>query len=396
VKTNISILPVMLRSTPAYVWPVAKLFVRKTLAELFEYRHRSDCSKQLALVTFRITPLCNLKCVMCCQRGKTGVLKGRYALEESKKIVPIQRYMELVDELRAVNPVFYVWGGEPFLYPGFMDLAAHMARRSGAFTVNTNGTYLAANAGRIVRDQWTGVYVSLDGTEEVNDAIRGKGTYRRVEESFEALNREKKRQGSRRPYLGMVTTISNLNYRHLEQTVLDARKFGLSWHMINLGTYTDKAAVERQQRFMKKTFGIEVNSMRGFLNGYNEGIDGAEFAEILARVQRLDCGYPVITVPVERADRIERYYTDFGASPHHYCICPWIHVDIDYNGDVHFCIDYPEYTIGNIREGRLLDIFNSEKAKAFRRKLVAAPDGMFPGCTRCYQHMLMGRANRRF
>jgi radical SAM protein with 4Fe4S-binding SPASM domain len=277
-----------------------------------------------------------------------------------------------------------------------MDLAAYMARRSRAFTVNTNGTYLAANAERIVRDQWTGVYVSLDGTEQVNDAIRGKGTYRRVEEAFRALNREKQRQGSKLPYLGMVTTISNLNYRHLEETVANARQFGLSWHMINLGTYTDQAAVERQRRFMKETFDVGVSSMEGFLNGYNEGIDAAAFAEILARVQKLDCGYPVITVPVERADRIEKYYTDFSVSPHDHCICPWIHVDIDYNGDVHFCIDYPEYTIGNIRQGRLLDIFNNEKAAAFRRRLLAAPDGMFPGCTRCYQHMLMGRANRRF
>ncbi len=386
----------MLRSTPDYVWPIAKMFAKKALAEQIDYRRGSDRSKRLALVTFRITPLCNLSCVMCCQRGKTGVLKGKYALEESKKIVPIQRYKDLVDELKGVDPVFYVWGGEPFLYPDFMDLAAYMARKSRAFTVNTNGTYLAANAERIVRDQWTGVYVSLDGTEEVNDPIRGKGTYRRVEESFRALNAEKKRQGSKLPYLGMVTTISNLNYRHLEETVLNARQFGLSWHMINLGTYTDQAAVSRQQAFMKETFGIEVNSMQGFLNGYNEGIDGAEFAEILARVQRLDCGHPVITVPVERADRIEKYYTDFEASPKHHCICPWIQVDIDYNGDVHLCIDYPEYTIGNIKQDGLLSIFNNEKAAAFRRKLLAAPDGIFPGCSRCYQHMLMGRTNKRF
>ncbi len=395
-RTNLSILPVLIRSTPAYVWPVVKMFVKKALAEQIEYRFASDRSNRLALVTFRITPLCNLSCVMCCQRGKTGVLKGKHALEEAKKIVPIRRYMDLVDELKAVDPVFYVWGGEPFLYPGFMDLAAYMARRSRAFTVNTNGTYLAANAERIVRDRWTGVYVSLDGAEEVNDPIRGKGSYRRVEEAFRALNGEKKRQGSKLPYLGMVTTVSNLNYRHLEETVLNARQFGLSWHMINLGTYTDQAAVSRQRAFMKETFGIEVSSMQGFLNGYNEGIDAAAFAEILARVQKLDCGHPVITVPVERADRIEKYYTDFGSSPRDHCICPWMHVDIDYNGDVHFCIDYPEYAIGNIKDGRLLDIFNNEKAAAFRRTLLAAPDGMFPGCTRCYQHMLMGRPNKSF
>ena len=395
-RNNLSILPVILRRTPGYAVPLAKSFLKKILAEQLDYRRGAERSNRLALVTFRITPLCNLGCVMCCQRGKTGVLKGQYAREEAKKIVPMERYMALVDELAHVDPIYYIWGGEPFLYPNFMDLAGYMARKTRAFTVNTNGTYVAENAERIVRDQWTGVYISLDGVEEVNDPIRGKGTYRRVAEGFAALNREKKRQGSKLPYLGMVTTISNLSYRRLEEIVLDARKFGLSWHMINLGTYTSPRVVEKQRAFMREAFGIEVNALEGFNNGYNEGIDGQGFAEILARVQKIDTGYPVITVPVERADKIERYYTDFEAAPRNRCICPWLHVDIDYNGDVHFCVDYPEYVVGNIMEDGLLPIFNGEKAARFRRTLRNHPDGIFPGCTRCYQLMLMGRKNKDF
>ena len=395
-KTNLSILPVVMRSTPRYVPPLAKAFLRKLLTEAIDYPLGRRHSRRLSLVTFRITPLCNLSCRMCGQRGKTGVLKGAYARQEAQKIVPIERYMKLVDELSTVDPILYVWGGEPFLYPNFMDLAAHMARKCKAFTVNTNGTFLAENARRIVQDRWAGVYVSLDGIGEINDAIRGSGTYRRVVEGFQALNREKELQGSKLPYLGVVTTVSNMNYLHLEETVEGARQFRLSWHGINLGTYTDRKTIEQQRAFMRTTFGIEATHLGGFANEYNEGIDSATFEGIVDRVQRKNFGYPIITVPVERADKIERYYRDFDAAPRDRCVCPWLHVDIDYNGDVHFCVDFPEYVLGNIMDDDILTIFNNDKAAFFRATLRQSPGGIFPGCSRCYQLMLLGRKNPRF
>jgi len=395
-KNNLAILPQILRTRASLALPVAKAFLSKLIAQNIDYPFAGGKSRRLALVTFRITPLCNQSCVMCSQRGKTGVLKGRYAQEEAKKIVPLQRYLELVDELARVNPILYVWGGEPFLYPHFMDLAQNMARKCPAFTVNTNGTYLARHAERIVRDQWGSVYISLDGRGEVNDAIRGKGSYQRVVEGIQAVNREKERQGSDLPYLGLVTTISNLNYLHLEEVVRAAREFKLSWHMINLGTYTNAAVAEKQRRFMLETFGVRVNGMEGFANGYNEGIDGRRFAEILARVQELDFGYPIITVPVTGARQIDRYYNELETPVRDHCICPWVHTDIDYNGDVHFCVDYPEYILGNIKEESFFSIYNNEKAVFFRQTLKKNPDGIFPGCTRCYQLMLLGRRRKGF
>lgn len=188
--------------------------------------------------------------------------------------------------------------------------------------MNTNGTFLAENAERIVREKWGGVYVSFDGVGEVNDAIRGQGTYRRVVEGFQALNRVKERQGSKLPYLGVVTTISNLSYLHLEQTVREARQFKLSWHVINLGTYSNFAVVEKQRLFMRNSFGIEAKCLEGFTNGYNEGIDAEKFERILKRVQSLDFGYPILCEPFLNAERIEKYYTDFDSAPNDHCIRP--------------------------------------------------------------------------
>jgi radical SAM protein with 4Fe4S-binding SPASM domain len=75
---------------------------------------------------------------------------------------------------------------------------------------------------------------------------------------------------------------------------------------------------------------------------------------------------------------------------------PWSQADIDYNGNVHFCADYPDYVIGNIREQRFWDIYNGERAQKFRKELRESPQGIFPGCLRCYQNMLFGRKKKGF
>ena len=47
-------------------------------------------------------------------------------------------------------------------------------------------------------------------------------------------------------------------------------------------------------------------------------------------------------------------------------------IDIQPNGEANFCVDFPDYSIGNVREARIGEIWNSERANRFRyhRELV--------------------------
>ena len=44
----------------------------------------------------------------------------------------------------------------------------------------------------------------------------------------------------------------------------------------------------------------------------------------------------------------------------------------------------------------IFEIYNSQRAKNFRKALKESPDGIFPGCKRCYQVMLCGRRRKGF
>ena len=65
-----------------------------------------DHMKNFSLIYFKLTPLCNLRCKMCGQRGDKGYLKGEYAANEAKSIVPLETYKKLVDELKYKRPVY--------------------------------------------------------------------------------------------------------------------------------------------------------------------------------------------------------------------------------------------------------------------------------------------------
>ncbi len=327
---------------------------------------------------------------MCGQRGDKGVLKGEYAIEESKKIIPLERYKTLVDEITPGKPIFYMWGGEPFMYPDFMDLAKYIISKKCILSVNTNGTFLKKEAERIVKDKWHALFVSLDGFEDINDRIRGKGSYRRVIEGFKEINRQKKLQNSTLPHMGIVTTVSNLNYMYLDKLVSAVKDFDLSWHFINLGTYSNDNIVQKHTAFMKDKLDTDIYCLEAYNTGYNEGIDGIAFGKILDKIHSLKPGYPIVTVPAINPEKITEYYSNLETVIRDQCPVPWSQCNIDYNGDVHFCADYPDYILGNIRHDNLYDILNNERAVKFRKTLKESENGLFPGCVRCYQNMLFG------
>jgi len=390
-KTNFSIVPKLLKKDPRLASKIVRAFISQQKSIRIDRPFYKGKCNELNLMYFRLTPLCNLRCVMCGQRGDKGVLKGAFAAGEAKKILPLEAYKKLVDQIKHKKPVIYLWGGEPFLYPDLFPLVDYMMEAGLAVSVNTNGTHLEKYASEIVKRKWDALFVSLDGFEETNDRIRGEGSYKRVVDGFAAINREKEKQGSHYPYMGIVTTVNNLNYKDLYRLADAAKGFGLAWHIFNLGTYTNASIVEKQRTFMKERLDTEITCLPAFDTGYNLNIDGHELHGILERIHAMDAGHPIITVPALEPDKIDVYYGELETPVRRNCQVPWGQANIDYNGDIHFCADYNDYVIGNIQDGPFFEIYNGDRAVKFRNALKSCPDGSFPGCIRCYQNMLCGQ-----
>ncbi|MGP1587592.1 MAG: radical SAM protein [Treponemataceae bacterium] len=396
-KRNFSVVPKLFMTSPKMALRLAHGFKNLFKARL-KKRHFEgyDHLKNFSLIYLKLTPLCNLRCVMCGQRGVKGVLKGKYAADESKCVLPLETYKKMVDELKFKRPVYYLWGGEPFLYPHLCDLVDYI-QKSGSFcSVNTNGTLLEKYAERIVKDQWNVIFVSLDAFKDVNDEIRGAGSYDKVVRGFEAINREKKKQNSKFPTMGIVTTVTNLNYKYLKDLAVACKDFKIDWHIYNLGTYTNDEILARQTEFFKEKLDTDVYCLGGYNTGYNKGIDAKELCETLHTIHNTDYGYLSITVPALNPEKTQVYYEKLEVPVRNRCIVPWTQANVNYNGDVLFCADYTEYPLGNIKEQSFREIYNGERANKFRHAIHECPGSIFPGCLRCYQNMLFGSKIKGF
>jgi mycofactocin radical SAM maturase len=96
----------------------------------------------------------------------------------------------VVDELAAMQ-VFYIniGGGEPMLRPDFFDLIGYAVEHRVGVKFSTNGTRLdRQRAQRLAAMDYVDVQISLDGaTSEVNDAVRGSGSYRAARTAMDNL-----------------------------------------------------------------------------------------------------------------------------------------------------------------------------------------------------------------
>jgi len=395
-KENISVVPLLFSREQGLSAKMLYGFIKMGKARLFPkrdfgYNHFNN----LALVYFKPTPACNLRCVMCGQYGDKGIMKD-CAAEETKKILPLETWKKFVDEIAPQKPVTYIWGGEPFLYPDLFPLARYMVQKGLYVSVNTNGTLMERHAEEIVRDKWSTIFVSLDAFRDVNDALRGKGSYDKVIAGFRAINREKQRQKSNYPFLGIVTVVTNRNYLDLANLTEASREYNIDLHMVNLGTYTNDNIVATQRKFMQEKLDTDIDCLESYNTGYNLGIDGEKLHGILKDIQNNDYGHPIITVPTLNPEKTHTYYANLETPVRNHCIVPWCQANINYNGDVHFCADYPDYILGNITQQSFKEIYNGERANHFRKTIHECEGGMFPGCLRCYQNMLFGKKIRGF
>jgi [mycofactocin precursor peptide]-tyrosine decarboxylase / 3-amino-5-[(4-hydroxyphenyl)methyl]-4,4-dimethylpyrrolidin-2-one synthase len=153
-------------------------------------------------VTWEVTLKCNLRCTHCLSD----------AGPESADEISSGESRELIDQLANLQ-VFQVniGGGEPFIREDFMDLLEYAHTKGLVTCVSTNGLLINKSlARRLASMKMLYLQVSLDGaTAELNDAIRGQGTYDRVLTAMDNL-------ASMGIRFSINTVLTRMNSSHLE------------------------------------------------------------------------------------------------------------------------------------------------------------------------------------
>ncbi len=319
-----------------------------------------------------LTYKCNLRCIMCYEWGEVG-----WCHDESKQAVAKELDWEMVrklfTEVGHLRPYFILHGGEPFLYSHFADLM-NLLKEKQCFSIScTNGMAVDRFRDELTDNPYFTLLISLDGPEEVNDQLRGRGVYQKVVSNIRMLKKLR-----RPPYIGIQFTIRPENVGVMHAFCKEMVELGVDWILLNPCWFVSKEQAAAYEEFMLKHFGIRPKTHLGYLMPYD--LDRNVFATEVRKIHREK--WPIqISCYLKKPEDMATYL-DRPAEPpgNTFCYQQWSRMDITPDGDVTPCILYPDLKIGNLREQGVMEIWNSAPFagfRAFRREHV------LPVCAKC-------------
>jgi MoaA/NifB/PqqE/SkfB family radical SAM enzyme len=317
-------------------------------------------------IVFELTYRCNLTCEFCYQRREEDQLSVKHSRDELR-----------LDEIQSIIKQTPPWtliifsGGEIFIRKDILEILHHTAQKR-RFHIVTNGTYITSEiAEELVKMGITSVGVSIEGPEDINDGIRGRNTFSKATSATQMLIDYREKHGKRFPLLNLKTTISYDNVAHLIDIIDIAKRLS-----VNYCTF----------QIMNTSLMISGMYFHDTLDPYHMPPPQiADFPlEILEEQLNLihqtamEAGVKVRFLPDLTTKQILDHYACRLDIKHYLCTAPWTGLNISATGDVFPCLNH---RIGNLREERLMQIWNNERYRNFRLSLMSK--GQFAGCHGC-------------
>ncbi|MEK6645492.1 MAG: radical SAM protein [Candidatus Firestonebacteria bacterium] len=343
-------------------------------------KYKTITTKPPEFVHFQLTYSCNLRCKMCGQWGKKGIFKKHISMLKNSEI-GFEVWKGLIDEVSKWKCIINIWGGEPLLRKDVFKIIKYVKFKKLKCYMVTNGVLIGKYYRELIDSGIDKIYMSIDGPHVIHDNIRGvKGAYRKIFNGIKKLNDLKKKKKTKSPYLEIKFTISKYNYKIIKNMLKIANNFNAN--RINFDPFmftTSKIASEYSKEYFRR-FNEYPTSQYGWIVD-KTGVDGkileCDISDIISKEKKnfvVAAGYGKVST--------DKWYKDaektFGFNQ---CFVPWSLVNVMPNGNVNFCVDFPDYIIGNVTQNSLFDIWNNKRAQVFRKKYLES--GPLPICNRC-------------
>ena len=240
-------------------------------------------------ITLHLTEACNLRCKMCYFWGVSGAYTN---IKSKPKVLDFHILKGLVEELTNAGskPFYSLFGGEPLTYPHLEELVLTIKETKAFIDTPTNGILLGEYAKILVRSGFDQVRVSLDGTQEINDYQRGKGSYEKALNGMNELHHEKQRAGFTRPRIGILFTITKNNFQSIEDFFLNNPDLDLdSLYSVTfqMQNFITEEMGEQYENFLNTEFGIFSEKKWSGLVRYPEEFKSIDIPAISSQVNKV-------------------------------------------------------------------------------------------------------------
>ena len=320
---------------------------------------QTDRIKALPIVVLMPHSACNCRCMMC------DIWKDNKNLKQLTE----NDIKGLLDSLKKFGTrQVLMSGAEALLNTNFFRFSEILNNENIQVTLLSTGLTIKKNAQQLVR--WVNdIIVSIDGDEQTHDFIRNvPGAFNGLREGIRAI-----RTIEPRYKITARTVIHRLNYHRWPAIINNAKEMGLD-QISFLPADVSSHAFNREMPWdeaRKHEILLTRQDLPGLKNVIQKLVDDfkPEFEN-----------YFIAESP-EKIWKIYEYYAAFyglNSFPYKKCNAPWVSTVIEADGTVRPCFFHKP--LGNIRQGSLDEILNSEKAISFRKSLDIDTDST---CVRC-------------
>lgn len=278
-------------------------------------------------VIFSITSRCNLRCRMC-DIPSVGI--EELTTEDWKTVI------KDASRLGAQTVVFS--GGEPLLRDDIFELIEFSRKNNLNACVTSNGQMINDQvAGRLYSSGVNVVNISIEGSMETHDSLRGPGSFEKATAGLANLKKNNIEST-------VAATVSRCNYKDLLRVLEIARDYG--------------ATTVRLQPF-NAIFLKDQRRKKEFLIGRK---DVPCVEEIIKKFIIISREYKIAVNPAGYLLRIPAYLSGQNFYPKS-CAALWYSCPINPNGDLFPCWieGSNKKLIGNVKKEGLYNLWFSEK-----------------------------------
>jgi MoaA/NifB/PqqE/SkfB family radical SAM enzyme len=278
-----------------------------------------------------ITNRCNLTCKMC----------PRDYFTLPKKDMPLDMFKKIVSRLRDVKLLTLTGWGEPMMHPQLFEMISYSKAQGHSVKLTTNGTLLASDfRHKVITSGLDEISISL---ESVNRLSEDGHSNHDMLQYVKDLVKERK---DTIPSIALQATL----HKGKGQDIFDLIRFG------------KEVGIER----------INLGRLDARFNDDLERPSAQEEWSILKESDRLggELGIRVDSIQYALFDGLERTTYKILKSALHrfgkYCLRLYDYVYINQKVEVTPCCGVPKYSVGNLLEKRLEEVWRGREFQYFR------------------------------
>jgi len=332
-------------------------------------------------IVLGVNNVCNLHCKMCdvgTQNMDSNFAQNLVGTHPMN--MPLDLIKRIIDDTVKYYPKSKLAYGftEPLVYPDLISSLQYAQEKGLKTAITTNALTLKQKASKILEAGLSEIFISLDGTQDVHNEIRGhQKSYQKAIEGIEIL-----KQSENCPKISIICAITEWNYNVLQDLIEDLKKYDIDDFAFMHTQFISKENVEQHQLSPWGDLYPSSDSNMDIIDFSNLNIQ--ELHNEIERIRNTDYPFKVYFAPdIKNINVLNTYYNHPEIPVGKKCDAVFSSMMIKSDGSVipahGRCYNIP---IGNIYKENLKEIWNSTGLTELRSNLNKA-GGLFPACNRC-------------